>query len=167
MMENVPSTAEVKNTVGALIFVCYVLAALVFTALIVQDLLVKYSTSTFNEAKSRKLYIFASLAALSFAHLSYRMLQVLVVSFHSWKTSRPADVRTTLHSSDDFFEVALSRPSELWTWLVGSTQFLDFATNICLTRARSWWTTQALFFTVGCNWCIAYEGEKTIICVPC
>ena len=46
----------------------------------------------------------------------------------------------------------------IWQWLTGSTLFLDFAQEICGTWPRYWWTSQALWATMGVNIFMGYHG---------
>ena len=157
-----------SNTIDALIFSAYVIAALFFTIYICLDLLLAYhkqgvaNDSHPNVKSKRNLQVFSTLATLSFSSLSYQMLKYLIVSYAKWAEinaiplpQRPFGNESLLGSGDRRIEVFI------WQWLTSSTLFQDFAQTICSNSARFWWTQQALLVTMGWSVFMSFEGEPS------
>ncbi|KAJ9607150.1 hypothetical protein H2200_008222 [Cladophialophora chaetospira] len=156
-------TLDGDNVTGALMFFAYMVAALVLTGLICRDLLNEYSTTrrechtqsrdkNGNETKGRRsnetqaqVSIIAALATLSFAALSYHMLNFLIQSYQSWAPS------------DSLRDVSMSK---IWRWSTKSTLFQDFAETINNDPGRFWWTNLALTYTFGWNVYMTVEGAR-------
>ena len=155
----------IHNVAGATVFVCYVLAALFLSTLIVIDLCQSYSarpSPSTNQAKnsSNRLQIFVALAILSFSILSYHMLTYLIYSYQKWATSNNLEALPGLYVPSDIFTISsLHFLRRIWQWLTESTLFLDFAETICLNSANFWWTQQALLVTMASALFISIEGE--------
>ncbi|KAL8672909.1 MAG: hypothetical protein Q9168_002663 [Polycauliona sp. 1 TL-2023] len=155
-------TEPVHNSVGATIFVGYVLAALFLSVLIVVDLSRSYHARTSSfvskaQRPSSRLHIFLPLALLSFSTLSYHMLSYLIYAYQAWLTAngleglpRPSDF-LTLPTSQGLHQVG--------QWLTESTLFLNFAETICQNSANFWWTQQALFVSMASALFISIEGQ--------
>lgn len=147
-----------ENTIGATIFLLYIVAALGLTGLISYDLVKAYNafassrTSTRAPFQINSVLIFSALAALSFSVLSYHMLNVLIYSYVAWARDSQVSLPRSL------FDVNLSQ-LYIWTWAKSSTLFRDFAETICDDSLRFWWTQQALSFSMMCNIFMAVEGE--------
>ncbi len=147
--------SDAPNVLGGVLFVCYVVAALLLTGLIVLNL---YKSSSRSPPPSnwnhvQQISTFSVLAVLSFATLSYHMLSFLVTSYSDWAVVRglalPRDVL-----KDDL------RWLHLWKWARTSSLFRDFATNICTeSNGNWWWTEHTLMFSMVWNIYMAFEGR--------
>lgn len=167
-MGSLPPTED--NVVGAVFFLSYILAALLFTFLIVFDITKAYvpqyqvlrchdaasknATSNNKQGVDTYLVTLVSLAILSFATLSYHMMQFLIVSYLEWT----AEHLTLADDTKSFPDVLAS----LWSWMKTSTLFQDFATSICRTEERFLWTQSALLLSLGWNVWMAVEGKLVI-----
>ena len=158
------------NIVGAVIFLSYILAALLFTSLIVFDIAEAHSRQykvlrshdgasrnakfSNKQGVDRYLFTLVSLAVLSFTTLSYHMMQFLIVSNLEWTTEH-LTLADDNKSLPDVF-------ASLWPWMKTSTLFQDFATAICRTEERFLWTQSALLLSLGWNVWMAVEGKLII-----
>ena len=160
-MESVdPEALPIHNLAGAIIFVGYVLAALLLTILIISDLYHAYQSRCSSYTKRSpyvQLQVFGALAALSFSTLSYHMLSYLVYSYQDW--ARSADFTTIKNRYDLLTGAGLE---SIWHWLIESTLFKHFAETICMSAANFWWTQGALLVTMASALFISIEGEKDI-----
>lgn len=144
-----------SNYIGGTIFLGYIVAALVLTGLILQSL-----SRSYKQVKARNngtlprqtaLYVFAGLAATSFAVLSYNMLFFLIVSYQSW-----CQVRGLAFSTMSTTEAITS----IKDWTFTSTLFLDFARALCSTEQGYWWVMQALMGTMVTNIVMSSAGQR-------
>lgn len=152
-------------------FFSYIIAALVFTALIVRDLLVlagKKSTARGKHATDpsklsrwsfgRRASVHAVLSFVSFAVLSYNMLNFLIESYRSWAQSNEVGLprpNYTLH------ELMYAVPSlHIWRWSTESTLFQSFAETICREPYHFWWTRQTLLYSIMWNMVMSIEGRS-------
>lgn len=133
------------NYFGAAIFWLYILAALVFSGVVI------YTIFTHPDLKrprkqqySTDAILFSSLACISFGTLSYNMLNVLIQSYVSW-SAQP---------------VALDelKANDIWRWSVESTLFQDFGKAIVASGARQMWTQAALIATMSVCLFMGAEG---------
>ncbi|OCT53539.1 hypothetical protein CLCR_10447 [Cladophialophora carrionii] len=153
------SAQSSKNVAGALIFFAYIVGALVLTGLICRDLIIMYSCFSRQKRKDiqasgkdsgrtkrgtqSQVSILAALSALSFAVLTYHMLNFLTQSYQSWAPSESL--------SDVTF-------SKIWKWSIESRLFRDFAEFIINDPYRFWWTNVALTYSLGWNVYMTIEG---------
>lgn len=166
-MASIDSDAkQLPNVTGAVIFVGYVLAALLLTTLIVVNLYQAYlsrSSSSSKEASrvSNPLQVFIGLAVLSFSTLSYHMLSYLTYSYRAWAESNGLAIPPGLHVSEGLrSSLNLGFVAHLWQWLTETTLFHDFAKTICQNSANFWWTLQALLVSMASALFISIEGRK-------
>lgn len=128
------------NLPGAIIFWSYILAALLFTSIAI-TLILRQKSPPQNR---NHVYLFATLALISFSAISFNMLHVLIKSYTLWSDKRWLGLQST------------------WTWSTHSTLFQDFGNEIVATDERFIWTRSALWMTLGvCVW-MGVEGEFTV-----
>ena len=165
-MASVPPapTVEATNILGAVIFLSYVVAALVFTGIIVYQLIKKYASLPEQDAEkiNSKLRIFSCLSALSFSVLSYNMLHFLITRYQAWTASELGKGLSFHNASNQLVFLRKETLFGLWDWLRHSHLFEDFATTICLTKARYLWTVLALLMTMRWNLYMNIEGVLEI-----
>ena len=146
---------DAPNVLGGTIFICYIVAALLLTGLIVLDLykssLRSPPPSTWNHVQ--QLFTFSVLAVLSFVTLSYHMLSFLITAYSNWAIARGLALPQGVRKND------LDR-LHLWQWARTSKLFQDFATNICMeSNGNWWWTEHTLIFSMAWNIYMAVEGN--------
>lgn len=151
-----PST----NVLGALIFTLYVLSALVLTTYISISLLRTYNTVSHSSVQHARIQLFATLATISFATLSYNMLHFLINSHRAWALQQPYPIplRQRGNGIGDFVADAWTKV-DVWQWLKGSTLFEDFAHEAFGSQARSWWTVNALCASISWAVSMSIDGE--------
>ncbi|KAL8722408.1 MAG: hypothetical protein Q9225_001087 [Loekoesia sp. 1 TL-2023] len=159
-------TNQMPNVTGAVIFVGYVLAALLLTTLIVVNLYRAYLSRPSWSSKepsrvSNQFQVFVALAVLSFSTLSYHMLNYLIYSFRAWAEPEGLAILPGLHISKGLLSSSnLGFTAHLWQWLTESVLFYDFAKTICQNSANFWWTLQALLVSMASALFISIEGKK-------
>jgi hypothetical protein len=144
-----------SNVASAVIFIFYIVAALVLTGWIAVDL---YQVSSQPPSRSnwrgrQRICTFSALATLSFATLSYHMLGFLITSYSEWAVARGCPLSHSV-SKDDLNQLYL------WEWAKTSTLFRDFAASICKELNGSWWWTEhVLMLSMAWNIYKAAEGN--------
>ncbi|USP79598.1 hypothetical protein yc1106_06872 [Curvularia clavata] len=140
-------TTPPNNYVGATVFLSYIVAALYVSFTITWSLYSQY-TSIFNApaskkdekldaartARARHIKIYAFLASLSFASISYHMLMFLVTHYLEWsgnKTQGLSDVKI----------------EQFKRWMLESTLFQDFAQDLVKNAPNAVWTQTAILAT--------------------
>ena len=154
-----------KNVIGAVIFLSYILAALLLTAFICRDLIRQYLSlpkSLWNKKDLHaQLRAFASLTLLSFTVLSYHMIDFLLESYQQWAIDRDIELPLRIYGKAGLFGSSLHRtPIYPWSWMKSSTLFQDFARSICEPQGHFWWTSQALLFTLAWSVFLSLEGRR-------
>lgn len=160
---------SLENTIGAWIFIVYVVSALFLTGFISKSLLATYrshdashrSPSIGKRTPNARILKFVSLSILSFSVLSYHMLSFLIVSYTTWAQARRIALPQHLLGTNGVLLGMIGvgqRRVLVWEWLETSTLFQDFATDICDDWARYWWTCQALIVTMGIGIWMGREG---------
>jgi hypothetical protein len=91
-----------QNVAGAVLFIFYIFAALVLTGWIFLDL---YQVSSQPPLRSnwkhrQRVNAFSSLAALSFATISYHMLSFLITSYSEWALARGCSLPLGVSKND-------------------------------------------------------------------
>ncbi|RMZ68799.1 hypothetical protein GMOD_00002651 [Pyrenophora seminiperda CCB06] len=144
--------------IGTTIFLSYILAALYSTSKITFSLHKQY-TSLFHTptpdnsngnlkaakaARARHIKIYAFLASISFATLSYHMLMFLITHYLEWSGARNLSVN----------DVTVEK---LKRWMVASTLFHDFAQDLVKDASNAVWTQAAILGTWFWN---IYMGQK-------
>ncbi|EUC48579.1 hypothetical protein COCMIDRAFT_34062 [Bipolaris oryzae ATCC 44560] len=153
-------TTPPNNYIGTTLFLSYIVAALYATFAITWSLYSQYAaifnrpTSKKDErldaartARSRHIKIYAFLASLSFATLSYNMLMFLITHFLEWsakKSQRPSDVTI----------------EQLKRWMLESTLFQDFAQDLVKNAPNAAWTEAAILATWFWNIYIAQKARQ-------
>ena len=129
-----------RNVSGAIFFFLYIIAALVFTGLIVSDLykarLSSSQRAPRNGTSALRLRTTILLACLSFASLSYHMLDFLVVSYSSW-----------LHNNLNSSGTGPWRIEQIWQWASHSTLFQNFTEAILDSPQGYFWTRKTLVYS--------------------
>ncbi|KAK5017204.1 hypothetical protein LTR60_002038 [Cryomyces antarcticus] len=154
-------TSSAENTSGALVFIAYIFAALFLTTYILRTLFVLHSQTSSSSSlspqretpvKGWRIQLHASLAALSFAALSYNMLRFLILSYAAWAAERNLPVSSPFSLLGGLVPSKSTRGSartglgdlQLWQWSKTSTLFTDFARELCASPRAWWWSLQAL-----------------------
>lgn len=175
------------NVLGAVVFFSYIVAALLLTGILCIDVQKAFSNRVLSTVQRQQRQtprqvkeagpdrkastsLLAALATLSFAVLSYHMLNFLILSYQSWSSSAPilpATLPATPQVTWHAFHSALGNLSSgnIWTWAVESTLFRDFAEVICNDSHRFWWTQAALVYSYTWNVYMSIEG--TSLRTPC
>lgn len=129
--------ADVQNTGGALLFLAYIAAALVFSFRVAGRIFKQFQAQ--RSTASPKQRAFIALAALSFSALSYNMLSFLWLSYLEYTIRH--DRRHRLADS------------HTWEWMSHSSLFEDFAHALVRSRSSVWWTQLALIIShVAIGW---------------
>lgn len=159
------------NLIGAIIFFAYIAAALILTCIIAFDLRglsriaasarranAKTSRSTYSSIKIALLVLSAT---ISFASLSFHMLNVLIQSYLSWTITHGAVDSSILYAGLFPFNLidyldALAR--SIWHWSTTSTLFADFASAIISSPARRIWTRLVLSYSLTWSFWMSDNG---------
>ncbi|KAF2870423.1 hypothetical protein BDV95DRAFT_546611 [Massariosphaeria phaeospora] len=150
-----------NNILGTSLFLSYNVATLYLTSAICINLYRKYiavfSTAdtaketkfvrAAKDARSRHVKVYAFLASISFATLSYHMLNFLIASYVKWSGSPKT-------SMADISSESLKR------WMLESTLFEDFATELVRDGPSAVWTQMAIIGTWFWNVWIAGKAEQ-------
>jgi hypothetical protein len=120
--------ADSENTYGALLFLSYIVAALVFS--LRATLRIYRQSKEQRSANPSRQRIFIVLAVLSFSVLSWNMLSFLILSWTDYTS------RHKLHPS--------TLKLHLWDWIYHSALFEDFAHALVSPNEAWWWTQLAL-----------------------
>ena len=166
MSSFVSQEPPLNNLSGALIFTAYVLSALFLTAFITSSLGVQYKkySQKREHGREKHIQIFSALSVLSFSTLSYHMLNYLIVSYQAWSKRHGYQLPSSLFGSNSLLGTREQRVSlHVWSWLTNSTLFADFATTICSSNARFWWTQQALLITMAWSVFMSLEGVFALL----
>ena len=144
-----------QNLLGGLLFICYIIAALVLTGWIVLSLSKASSllpAGLDDRRHVQQVFTISSLAAFSFASLSYHMLSFLITSYHDWAVQHDYPLPQGISRRD-------AERLHLWQWTKTSTLFQDFAKDICAeSNGNWWWTEHALILSIAWNLYMAVEG---------
>jgi hypothetical protein len=149
-MSNILALTLSTNYLGATIFWLYILFALTFTAVILQTLLQLHQIRRVADNGAQtpwNVWLFAALALVSFATLSFNMLNVLIQSFNLW-------------SNNTYPAHLLGWPGSAWDWSIHSNLFQDFGEAIVANSARFLWTQSALLATLSICFYIAVQGRQ-------
>ena len=151
------------NLIGTILFLAYIVAALVLTALIVTDLWRAWRTSPHRTSQfeaadgvSKKVAIAAGFALVSFAMLSFNMLSFLLGSYEV----RANDTGIGMLEGSSFnFLRSGEFLSYINQWMLHSTLFQDFAEMITMDPGRLIWTQGALLLTLFWHRFMSINGE--------
>ncbi|CAO2647543.1 Nn.00g084650.m01.CDS01 [Neocucurbitaria sp. VM-36] len=149
-----------NNYVGSAIFLSYIVAALSATSAIVYSLYSQYNT-IFNSttsphdeklqaakvARARHVKIYAFLASISFATLSYHMLMFLISHYIDWSGAKSLNL-SQLSAND------------LKRWMLDSTLFQDFAQELVKDAPNAVWSQAAIVATWFWNIWMAQKARE-------
>ncbi|KAF2679814.1 hypothetical protein K458DRAFT_490424 [Lentithecium fluviatile CBS 122367] len=150
------------NAIGSTLFLSYIILALYCTTSIVLSLYRQYNSISsqkpskdqtdqqliaIQNARKRHVKIYAFLASISFATLSYHMLSFLINSYVQWASNKWLLIRT------------LSR-EHLRGWMWDSTLFESFAKELVSDGASTVWTQAAILTTWFWNVWMAGKAQK-------
>ena len=144
------------NYLGAVIFWLYIVAALFFMGVVIYTIVtLPGSSSTSKQQLSQDVAIFSILAFISFAVLSFNMLNVLIQSFKAWYGHN--------------ITLTELRVEDIWSWSIESTLFRDFAEALVSTTPRQYWMQAALLATMSVGLFVGSEGvfDKAAIQLTC
>ncbi|RYO41108.1 hypothetical protein AA0111_g1035 [Alternaria arborescens] len=146
-----------NSYIGTTIFLSYIVAALYATIKIIYSLYSQYTvifhaSSTANDeklgaakaARARHIKIYAFVASISFATLSYHMLMFLITHYLEW-------------SGDKSRSLSNVSVEKLKRWMLESTLFQDFAQDLVKDAPNAVWTQAAILATWFWN---IYTGQK-------
>jgi hypothetical protein len=140
------SISKASNPLGAFVFWSYIVAALALSTKTIHTIRTLPSPRDSASRRDEKLFIF--LALLSFAVLSYNMLNVLFRSFNEWSIGQPP---LPLQLSMQFLQRV-----GLWSWT--SSLFFDFGTAIVASPGGYLITQSALLVTYWLSVSMSAEG---------
>ncbi|KAF1912045.1 hypothetical protein BDU57DRAFT_505931 [Ampelomyces quisqualis] len=133
-----------NNYIGTTIFLSYIVLALYATTSISYSLFTQYTNifrahpkdkdelrNTSRFARARHIKIYAFLASISFATLSYHMLFFLITHYEHW--------------SDEALSAVSGEKAK--RWMLESTLFQDFATELVENKRNAVWTQIAILAT--------------------
>jgi hypothetical protein len=135
-----------SNPLGALVFWSYILAALFLSAKTIHTIASLPPPGSPIARRNERL--FAALALVSFAVLSYNMLHVLFLSYNEW----------SIHQSPLPQQLLVSFLRRVWLWSWTSTLFFDFGTAIVASPGEYLFTQSALLVTYGVSVDMAAKG---------
>ncbi|KAL5404169.1 hypothetical protein PMIN06_003283 [Paraphaeosphaeria minitans] len=142
------------NYLGTTLFVSYILLALYYSLSISSSLYAQYKrlpslrlAEDVKNARSRHIMIYAFLASVSFAILSYNMLNFLIQSLTAWaRTQNILGRRVSLLG--------------LRYWMLETSLFGTFAQELVGNRPSAFWTQAALLQTWFWNLWMAYKVQQ-------
>ncbi|KAF2124055.1 hypothetical protein P153DRAFT_391091 [Dothidotthia symphoricarpi CBS 119687] len=147
------------NYIGTTIFLSYIAAALYLTFTITFSLYRQYNNTSTSSSKTKgkgigiksqpqNIKIFAFLAGISFATLSWHMLNFLITSYLQWDGSKQLS------------QAGISG-NKLKRWMLESTLFQDFAQELVSSEASVVWTQAAILGTWFWGVWTAREARKS------
>jgi hypothetical protein len=147
-----------NSYIGAFIFLSYIVLALYATLSIAYSLYTQYTsifhTPTKDEnlkaakiARARHIKIYTFLASISFATLSYHMLFFLITHYLEW-------------SGDKNRSWSAVSGEKLKKWMIESTLFQDFASELVQNVPNAVWTQLAILATWFWNLWMARKGTS-------
>lgn len=141
------------NYLGTTLFLSYIALAIFFTSSTLISLYRQYKRipsakvpQDIKDARRRHIKIYAFVASVSFAMLSYSMLNFLIQSLTKWARAKNLlGTRVGLFDLDD--------------WMLQTNLFESFAQELVGRRPSAVWTQVALLGTWFWNVWMAYKGE--------
>lgn len=150
MATEVSNASALRNNGGALIFWAYIAAALFLMAAIstsAYDLWIRTPHRSSRRGGGAAIGAYVALAIVSFATLSYNMLNVLILEHSKW-----------LHHSSSAHQMSLL--PQLWIWSVESSLFVSFAEEITASPARWFWSQAELGISMVVSCWMGIEGRR-------
>ncbi|KAI8931652.1 hypothetical protein NX059_011301 [Plenodomus lindquistii] len=155
-----------NSYVGTTIFLSYIVAALYATTAITISLYSQYITlpdtnatpdntglNAAKNARKRHIGIYAFLASISFATLSYNMLMFLITHYLSW-------------GGDQSRSITNVSIQNLKNWMLDSSLFQDFAQDLVKDAPSAVWTQIAIVATWFWNIWMAQKGKAIYPSAP-
>lgn len=160
-----------NNYIGATLFLSYIVVALYLTSTICYSLYTQY-TSVFSlrpfsppskfkqngagkvetrNARARHVKIYAVLALVSFASISWHMLGFLITSFLDWNNTTTRNVFAVL--SNNAFD-------KLKRWMLETGLFNSFAIQLVADGESAIWTQLTILATWGWNLWLSAKGTS-------
>jgi hypothetical protein len=136
---------KIFNYMGAAIFWLYIFAALALTGLVLWTLAMIESP---QRRCQKSILLFSALAVLSFATISFNMLNVLVSSYTLWAREHSLNLGDTSAGS-------------IWRWSITSNLFRDFGNAIVENTARYFWAEASLLATLSMCLHVGMEGSRS------
>ncbi|KNG50974.1 hypothetical protein TW65_71803 [Stemphylium lycopersici] len=146
-----------NSYIGTTVFLSYIIAALYATITIVWSLHSQYANIfhasglekderlyASKTARARHIKIYAFLASISFAALSYNMLMFLITHYYEWSGGKRG-----IQSN--------ANADKMLRWMLDSTLFYDFAQDLVKNPPNTIWTQAAILATWFWN---IYMGQK-------
>jgi hypothetical protein len=160
----VPYANPPTNYLGTTLFLSYIFLALILTSYITITLFQRYqSTITFpliasstppprqiRDVRARHVKIYASLASISFAMLSYHMLNFLITNYGHWSGGAARMLRSWEGISRDVFV--------LKQWMLNSTLFEHFARELVDDGPSTVWMQVSVLGTWFCSMWMGGKG---------
>jgi len=151
-----------NSYIGSAIFLAYIVAALYATFHITLSLYTRYASiyhsgkaskdanlEAYKSARARHIKIYAFLASISFATLSYHMLFYLITHYLNWTGDR--------HQS-----LSAVTSSKVKDWMLQSTLFQDFAGELVQSKGNAAVTQLAILGTWYWNIWMAAKGAFVV-----
>ena len=146
-----------NNYLGAALFISYILFALYFTFKVCASLFSLHRSlnpsSRSHSLYKEKLSLLVSASLLSFAVLSYNMLDFLITSYFSWLQRQPLITVPNISSAGDLITVEKS----IWRWMTDTPLFLHFAKELFSTPES---TTVSLLYLASAFSANLYMARK-------
>lgn len=147
-----------NSYIGSAIFLSYIVAALYATFHIILSLYTRYNAiyhsgkpskdanlEAYKAARVRHIKIYAFLASISFATLSYHMLFFLITHYLNW-------------TGDKHQSLSAVTVSKLKNWMLQSSLFQDFASELVQSKGNAAVTQLAILGTWYWNIWMAAKG---------
>lgn len=161
------SAVTESNLLGALLFILHASFAIIIPIFTGFKLLKHYlalgpkylSQRRGRASTSTHLQIFLALSLISSSLLARHILGFCIQLYEDWTTRNRLEFAQSVYGDrgivgrDGFV-------TSVWHWLTSSTMFLDFAQELCGSWERYWWTSQALWATMGVNVFIGLYGRR-------
>jgi hypothetical protein len=129
------------NYIGTVLFLAYIFLALILIAHLTLKLIRVYRVHPITPGT------FIYLALLTFSVMSVNMISVLVDSYTRW--AHGSEVHSGFPTLD-----------HMWRWMLESTLFSDFASDLLSSSSSLLWADAALVWTLGVNMWMAVKGRR-------
>ncbi|QIW96800.1 hypothetical protein AMS68_002318 [Peltaster fructicola] len=138
----------VQDYIAAIIFWLYIAAALYLSLGVIATLASISSKATQRDSTRRQTWNFSVLAGISFATLSFNMLNILINSFLRW-----ADGQSVHYNWIDL-------PQSIWQWSLDTKPFRDFVLDIFADTQSAVASAAALLTTMSLCVYMGIEGRR-------
>jgi hypothetical protein len=150
-----------NSYIGTTIFLSYIVFALYATSSIAYSLYDRYTAiyhpqkpikdaklHAAKAARARHIKIYAFVASISFATLSYHMLSFLITHYLGW-------------TGDKHRDLSAVTASKMKSWMLQSTLFQDFASELVQSKGNAVMTQLAILGTWYWNIWMAGKGKQS------